>query len=334
MVEIIQKFKGGSLSSTNLVKNDKGNLFVRKTVSLISSREYGFQRWYSQMKRLQRNSVLFPGIFPTLLEYGVDGDRAYFDIEYFPRAINAQEYIFNCKSQEDVEVFFRKLMDVLSALHSHEMPSSSKAIELYLNEEIDQRLNSCKINKKFTDFLKYKKIVFNGAKVESFSSQIKDYKKMCHDFFSGSKESFTHGNLTLENILYNPKEGRVVLIDPYEENIIDSDLAELSQLLQSSNSKYEMYNQKDVKISSDTIFCTIDESFGMNCFNERLLEYIKLNYSRREYFFIKLMEISQFIRMLPFKMEVSPDKMFLFYGLASKLFSDLKIEYKESEFYV
>ena len=110
-------------------------------------------------------------------------------------------------------------------------------------------------------------------------------------------------------------------------------MAELSQLLQSSNSKYEIYNQKDVKISSNTIFCKIEENFGLNCFNERLLEYIKLNYSLKEYFFIRLMEISQFIRMLPFKMEVDPDKMFLFYGLASKLFSDLNVEYKRSEFY-
>ncbi|MDA9058179.1 hypothetical protein N9K59_02810 [Candidatus Thioglobus sp.] len=334
MVEIIQKFKGGSLSSTNLLKNDKGEYFVRKTVSLISNREYGFQRWYSQMKRLQRYSVLFPGVFPTFLEYGLNGDEAYFDIEYFPSAINAQEYIFKCKSQDAVEVFFSNLMDVLSVLYTHEMPSSSKAIDLYLNEEIDQRLDSCIGNKKFTDFLKYKEIVFNGIKVESFISQIKDYKKMCHDFFNGSKESFTHGNLTLENILYDPKEERVVLIDPYEENIIDSDLAELSQLLQSSNSKYEIYNQKDVKISSNTISCSIDENFGINYFNERLLEYININYSSKEYFFIKLMEISQFIRMLPFKMEVDPDKMLLFYGLASKLFRDLKIEYKKSEFYV
>ena len=151
-MKIIQKFKGGSLSSTNLVKNDKGSLFVRKTVSLVNNREYGFQRWYSQMKRLQRYYALFPGVFPALLEYGVDRDSAYFDMEYFPNSINAQEYILSCKSRDAVEVFFRNLTDVLSVLHVHELPSSSKAIELYLNEEIFQRLNSCKANKKFTNF--------------------------------------------------------------------------------------------------------------------------------------------------------------------------------------
>ena len=45
---------------------------------------------------------------------------------------------------------------------------------------------------------------------------------------------------------------------------------------------------------------------------------------------IRLMEISQFIRMLPFKMEIDEDKMLFFYGLASYLFSELKKEYSLS----
>ena len=83
MAKIIQKFKGGSLSSTSIMEGDDGEFFVRKTVSVLHNREYGFQRWYSQMKRIQRYSVLFPGLFPALLDYGLDKDTAYFDIEYF-----------------------------------------------------------------------------------------------------------------------------------------------------------------------------------------------------------------------------------------------------------
>lgn len=41
---------------------------------------------------------------------------------------------------------------------------------------------------------------------------------------------------------------------------------------------------------------------------------------------IILLEISQFIRMLPFKMEVDSNKMYFFYGLASMLFENLKKE--------
>ena len=69
MAKLVKKFKGGSLSSTNLME-ESGKLFVRKSVSLIDNREYGFQRWYSQLKKLQRYSVMYPNLFPPVLNYG------------------------------------------------------------------------------------------------------------------------------------------------------------------------------------------------------------------------------------------------------------------------
>jgi hypothetical protein len=43
---------------------------------------------------------------------------------------------------------------------------------------------------------------------------------------------------------------------------------------------------------------------------------------------IRLFEISQFIRMLPFKMLIDKRKMIFFYGLASYLFHTLELEIK------
>lgn len=91
---------------------------------------------------------------------------------------------------------------------------------------------------------------------------------MCIDSFKNPKESFTHGNITLENLLYIPEERRVILIDPYEENVIDSDLAELSQLLQSSNSKYEIYNNLEATIKNNTITLEIGDNLGIDYFNK------------------------------------------------------------------
>ena len=115
-------------------------------------------------------------------------------------------------------------------------------------------------------------------------------------------------------------------LNPYEENIIDSELAEYSQLLQSSNSKYEMYNSIDATINKDKIFAEIEGSFGIDYFNDLLLKHIKAKFNYDQYMAIKLLEISQFIRMLPFKKIVDKSKMILFYGLASDLFSHFQEE--------
>lgn len=330
MSNIIKFFKGGSLSRTYLMSNGN-DFFVRKDVSLTKNREYGFQRWYSQMKRLQRYSVNFPGLFPQLLNYGKNGDMAYFDIEYFPKAVNAQEYLYHCKNVEEIDEFFDVLIKSISIMYKEKMVSGKDAMALYINEEIEQRLKDCYKNEKFVEFIKHDYIVFNGVEIKSFVKSLDEYKKMCKDSFKEPKESFTHGNITLENILYVPDEKRVILIDPYEENVIDSELAEFSQLLQSSNSKYEIYNGMNADVKNNVINLKIEDNFGIDYFNSKLLNYITSHYSTENYIVIRLLEISQFIRMLPFKMEVDENKMYFFYGLASMLFHNLKEEIEKGE---
>ena len=328
MIRHVKKFKGGSLSSTNLVSDESGSLFVRKDVSITSNREYGFQRWYSQLKRLQRYSVLFPNIYPNILKFGKIDDYAYFDMEYIDGAVNAHDFIESCNDSKIIDSFFDELIRVLSIIHDKKIKSNPEAIELYIYEEIDQRIKDCNSNKNFSDFKKYKEIYFNNKLVNSFLSLYDDYKQMLTDCYSDKTETFTHGNITLENMMYVPHENRIILIDPYEENVVDSVLAEYSQLLQSTNSKYEIYNRLNANIDKNRILLDIPDNFGIDYLNAKILNHISSNYSKEDYFSIRLLEISQFIRMLPFKMAVDESKMIFFYGLASYLFHSLNQEYK------
>ena len=75
----ITKLKGGSLSSTSLYE-DGNKKFIRKSVSTKDNREYGYVRWYSQLKKLQRFGDT--GLFPKVLNVGYENNTAYFDIEY------------------------------------------------------------------------------------------------------------------------------------------------------------------------------------------------------------------------------------------------------------
>ena len=64
----IRDLKGGSLSNTELHEID-GVRYVKKKINLIKEREYGFVRWYSQLKKTQRLSNEFPNLFPKLLMF-------------------------------------------------------------------------------------------------------------------------------------------------------------------------------------------------------------------------------------------------------------------------
>jgi len=321
------KLKGGSLSKTCLIQDLNlydGKQFVRKSVSLTQNREYGYQRWYSQLKRLQRYEQMVPGLFPNLLKYGVKGETAYFDIEYIEDSVNAQEYLYKERSTSKIEIFFDHLKANMRRLHDIKLASCSQAIELYIWEEVNQKLNDSISSIKFSKFLQYDTINFNGQEVSSFVRVIDDFKRMLIKYYIDIEETYSHGNLTLENIIYVPYQERVVFIDPYEENIIDSKLADYSQLLQSSHSKYELLNKSCPSLLGNRVDILFERNFGIEYFNTVLDNYLNLSLSVDQYMVVALLEISQFIRMLPFKKEIDEHKMILFYSLASKLFHDLQ----------
>lgn len=309
--------KGGSLAGTYLIESDCGK-FVRKQISRSSEREYGFQRWYSQLKRLQRYEILFPELFCRVKRYGLENELAYFDLEFYEGAFNCQEYLMTCTDDKEIELIFNLIIDGMKMLHSVNIPSCKESISLYIEEEVSQKISDCLHDDEFLKFYNLDHITFKGEKIPSFRSMYRDYRSTSIDLYTAPIESYTHGNITLENILYLKDKKSVIFIDPYEENIIDNLYNEYSQILQSCNSHYEIYN--NANINKDEIEnVDIKVPYGIKKFDKLFKGFMKNNLSDQEIKIVRSFEISQFIRMLPFKMKVDKEKSFLFYCLASYL---------------
>lgn len=322
------RLKGGSLSGTYLCRPADGPPFVRKDVSLVTNREYGFQRWYSQLKRMQRYSVLFPGVFPALLRYGQDGDAAYFDMEFIPEAVTVEAFLRATPDRGRIDAMFDELVRTMHVMHQVQIPSTPAPMDLYIHEEIEQRLAACARNARFVEAAARSHVVFNGTRVPGIAHVVGEFKALARQAYRRATETFTHGNLTLENILYQPASNRIVFIDPYEENVIDSVLAEYSQVYQSSHAKYELYNGGRPTIDGERIEMTIPAAPALDYFDGRFTRWIAERHDADERRTIRLLEVSQFVRMLPFKMEIDEEKMLFFYGLASYLFQQLRDEWQ------
>ncbi len=323
------RLKGGSLSGTYLCRPDVGQPFVRKDVSLVHNREYGFQRWYSQLKRMQRYAELFPGVFPALHTYGMlhdpqQGDMAYFDMEYIEGAVTVQEFLMQTSDRARIDRMFVALQAVMTRMHSTQLPSTAAPMELYIYEEIEQKIGACMGDARFAQLYRLPELEFNGVNVASIGTVMGEYKSLATKTYRHTSETFTHGNLTLENILYVPAENRIVFIDPYEENIIDSVLAEYSQVLQSCNSKYELYNSAKAQVDGHRVTCAIADAPGLDYFNVIFHDFMAERLDADALVSVRLLEISQFMRMLPFKLAIDPDKMLFFYALGSYLFEVLR----------
>jgi 3-dehydroquinate synthase len=286
-----RRLKGGSLSGTYLM-DDGGAPFVRKDVSLTENREYGFQRWYSQMKRLQRLGAQFPGVFPRFLRVGQDGDKAYFDLEYIDGAVTVVDYLRGGPGDDGVAACFESLWALMERLHSMEIPSSAGALRLFLQEEVVRALGIARTDRTFDEFSRHEAIDLNGEEIVPLHRRIAHLFALADEHYVAPRECFTHGNITLENLLYVPATRRVVFIDPYEENVVDSRLHEYSQLLQSCHSYYEVHNEGVPHVDGAKVTLRVPSVPGLDRFFELLWSRVRADHDESDQVVIRIFEMS------------------------------------------
>lgn len=315
-MNIIQ-LKGGSLSSTYHHVDEN---IIRKKVSLRINREYGFVRWYSQLKKIQRYNSLFPGLFPEILNVSYDENEAYFDLDYL-KGFRDLKTIFTERelSKEEIEKIVGALIDAFDTLHSIPLVPNKGASKLYYKEEVLQKITDSCISSDFESF-------YNNNDVYEYNGQIvhglKNYLNELENYFSElqfGEEETIHGNPTLENTLYSFDENRVVFIDPYEESILDSRFLDYSQVLQCSSSHYGFINDREVNVKGNVLSFDGQIPNNFNLFNEVFLHSFN---DEKSLEVMRVFEATQFIRMLPFKIRALEDaKAKYFYVHACHLLS-------------
>ena len=327
---LLEVFKGGSLSRTELLEDPNLKKIVRKSISKVDNREYGLVRWQSQYKRLQRYNHIFPGVFPSLLKVGNENSFYYFDLEYLEGFINLKDYM-STYSVENFEVadIAERVFSLANRMHSKaKIDSNTGVFDLYLQEECFNKFADAKKNPKFLEFTKHRKIVFNNEEFDNLEKN-QEWLQVFASKLKISSECYSHGNLTLENILYNPDSKALKFIDPYEENIIDCSEADFSQIKQCSIGHYGLLMKSDpfINVNEINIKYEIPECFV--AFNIKLEQLILDNLNDYNHIVEDFLYASQFYRMLPFKIQSrNIDQAILFYGVACKLVHDLREKYE------
>ncbi|MDA9976067.1 hypothetical protein N9F34_04545, partial [Alphaproteobacteria bacterium] len=302
-----------------------GARVIRKSISRQDNREYGFVRWHSQMKRLQRFNELVPGLFPKLLDVGVDGDAAYFEIEYFDDAYDVKQYLTEENpSFASIHRLHNQFWDALDLLHSHRLYAPWGSMRLYFEEEIVKKLTDALKNSEFSEFAQQNSFLFEEEMVPGLLGEI----EWCRERFGSvriSTECLTHGNITLENVMYIPDTGRIIFIDPYDENIVDCVENEYSQILQCSKNHYGFINDRTVDVEGNSVRFNCQIPAGLQQFDRLFRSRLRNYLNREKLFIVSLFEISQFVRMLPFKiLSGELNKAKYFYVLASSLVHKLQ----------
>ena len=307
--------KGGSLSKTYWLPDEK---IVRKEISRIKNREYGFMRWYSQLKKLQEYNTLYPGLFPKVVNVDSTSVEAWFDLEYLEGFRDIKSILSkDILSEEQIFKISQAVWKGLNTLHSIRKEPIAGTPKLYFVEEIQQKIEDAIKIKEFEDFFYYGTYNFNGEVVTGIGG----YLHVLKEYFAeleNDDECNIHGNPTLENIMYSFDEDRVVFIDLYDESMWNTKYLDYAQVLQCSRSHYGFINDHDVRVKGIDVSISHGDTDHFDTFNKHFISEL----SEDKLKLIDILEASQFIRMLPFKLLAGDtDKAKYFYVHACKLFS-------------
>ena len=315
--KVVKELKGGSFSSTKVVEFLDYEKRVRKFVASHDNREYGLVRWQSQVRRMQQLHTILPNNTPPILKMGVSENYFYYDIPYYESSQNLFEYLSE-HGKSEADILFEELTNIISTYSKTMYGEVIGSFSVFFAEEVIGRFKNIDAELEIT----CSKGVITKEELLYAQKQINRVTPLFDKIMFETEslpivESLTHGNLTLENALYNHDSKSIILIDPYSETYAESVLGDFSQLMQSSIGLYEeIVSGGESGVTDFFEVITNSKKTGVYYFGECLKRYVD-HLSIEDKKIVTLFHAAQFVRMFPFKINKTPRLAiyFLLYGL-------------------
>ena len=324
-VEIISRFKGGSMADTFLIKK-AGELFVRKIVSKKLDLSLGYLKLKKQYQELNKMNYLDASLFPDMIGESENSYEYFYDMEY----LSGFQSLSNYQSQNQLaslRILFPKLQKAFYNNRTREYDDGSIWLMEHLSSKIYSKFNSLPLELK--KLVESDTINLNGQKIVGLTSTlskiINDESNM--NFYSPCGLSMIHGDLTFENILYNSHDD-VKLIDMDGANVIDAVELDLGKMFQSLVGKYESWanETKQFLICNPDGHFQLDVDFDVNdellnlCIDSwsKILDENKSRVYKKALFYMGL----HFVRMIPFRLSKKPQQYITPLLLATKFIHD------------
>jgi serine/threonine protein kinase len=316
---IIKKLKGGSFANTYLIEKE-GKEIVRKYIEKTKDLEIHVNTLKRQYDDIKRFSYYSPNLMPKIYNSGENESEFYYDMEYLYGYSELSHY-----SSDIIKNVTTRVLDVLySDIYCYSKVIDGKLwMTDFINEKIIPKYKYLEsINSSFYTILNSESIIINGKILPGLKKLFSTLNN--NDLYPDSVSPI-HGDLTLENILYNSELDTFKLIDMSGSRYVDIKEMDYAKLLQSLMAKYEVWiNISDLKIVEDNNSFTIDPIYlDVNNDSLKFLFNSEKLY-KRSVFILG----TYFIRMIPFLHKVSTQHAL--FGLLlgtyySSYFSDLNI---------
>lgn len=253
--------------------NENGAYFVRKISSSVSYNE----RLEAQMtKQMRFNEEISGGnvTAPKVMASGLVDDLFFFDME-FVRGVNLVDHI-NKADINELSAISKTLCNMIQIMKRWVICGSSVDFSSETQKKVDEILSKMVSGKLAEEDLKA---------LETMRTLVGDM-----DEWNGMQVTFCHGDLTMENIIYNNTSNKYHLID-FLDNYIDHYWFDIVKLFQDIEGRWYQFRNPTIRANNIAPKMTFIKEY----INKNLLSNEK---AYREYHYLLL--ALTFARILPY----------------------------------
>jgi hypothetical protein len=290
----------------------------------------------SQYKWLKERENI-PEITKVLREY-TDNQKYYaLDIEYRDEYVPFFDIIHSSSSKNNSKILIdvcklvnKKIYTPISVLDSE---SGRKLVNDYVKSKVIGKItDSAIVNLPISNLMNYESMIINDHKYKNFNSIIEEIlsnDKAINDL-STILESPIHGDLTIDNIIVNPKDNSFILLDPNNENTISDAVVDYGKLMQSIHSGYEFLRSlHSCSIDDNKVKFKEIKSAQYEKLHKELVNYLQSSLGPERYRTILFHEAVHYCRMLTYRVNINPETAAAFYCIAIRLFNEYMEQYKK-----
>ena len=250
-LEIVKNFKGNSFSSTYLLAQN-GKLFVRKYIIKTPNTLEHYEKLKRQCDDLKRFYFYNPTLVPKILNDTDTQFDYYVDLEYLDGHKQLDTYDKN--TQKNV---LNNLIDILAdTVYCYKKKNDSHNSHDFIIHFFDTKIYpKLKQFEQECDIMNY---LINNDTITINKRSYYGYRNILQklDITNFNTEWIhpIHGDLTLENIMYNDITGDIKLIDMDGSRYVDSCYFDLGKIFQSIVSHYHEWHNIENIIHNKSIY--------------------------------------------------------------------------------
>lgn len=253
--------------------------------------------WYTELP------TKFQTIVPRFISFEKKDGLAYLTQELYGYPTLAELYISGEVNTEDWCIILRKLFDLNKLLSSVSSTNENDILWLYKTKTND-RLTKLKQNPYWEKTLSYNHVIINNTVYNNLNLMQKNIYDYCKTLAANAKNTIIHGDFCFSNILFDPSNYLLKLIDPRgsingKVSLYGDPRYDIAKLRHSVCNMYDLIvndmfclNENNGQFTFSTLYIT-DYSYIAEAFDELTKEY---GYDINE---IKFIEALLFLSMLP-----------------------------------